>query len=176
MRIFVLLFLLVACETPSDNQNTLHELPTGTTDVARRAPEIEDVEEAYKQERYSWIATRFAGPENTLMYRELYTDHWTWQYVGFAFLKSEDYLRATAAFRRVMEIKPKFSPAIYNLACVAALTDKQDQALELIQLLATRVQGYQSLKTKYRQMIQTDEDFAMLRSHPRFATTLSLFK
>src|SRR5690606_22232946 len=101
-----------------------------------------EIEQAYQKDDHAWITSRFAGDDSTLNFRDSFTDHWTWQYVGYAFLRSGDYPRATMAFRRVLDIKGDFSPAIYNLACVASLSGSYDQAFELLQLLATRVRPY----------------------------------
>src|SRR5690606_19191008 len=77
---------------------------------------VDDIEAAHKNSQYAWISEKFAGPEGVVWYEHKFIDHWTWQYIGYSFLKTEDYPRATIAFRRMLAIKPDYSPTMYNLA------------------------------------------------------------
>jgi tetratricopeptide (TPR) repeat protein len=173
MRLLVVFLLLSACVTHPAPQQVA--VAPANLEV-RPVPDLTAVEKAYKEDRYAWIAQTFAVGENKLLHRATIDDHWTWQYVGYAYLKTGDHARAASAFRRVMELKPKFSPAIYNLACVAALGGNQEESLEILQLLASRVRPFQSLKRKYREMLMSDEDLTNIRTHERYPSTVALFQ
>ena len=148
----------------------------GELQTMRPVPDLTAIESLYKQDRFVESSEQFTAPSNKVYHVGSIADHWTWQYVGFAFLKVGDYQRSTIAFRRVMEIKPKFSPAMYNLACVASLSGNLDESLELLQLLATRVRQYKALKRKYLALITSDADLAAIRSHDSYKRTVALFQ
>ena len=126
----------VSCVSDGTLQS-VHADSAGVVSEVGPVPDAKRIEQAHNEDDFVWITSRFSGSDGTLNYRDAIADYWIWQYVGYAFLRTADYPRATVALRRVLQLKPNFSPAIYNLACIATLSRQSDQAIELLQLLAS---------------------------------------
>jgi tetratricopeptide (TPR) repeat protein len=72
------------------------------------------------------------------------------------------YKAADHHFRRVVALNPDYSPSVYyNLACIAALTDETEDALDWLEKAVAR--GYQNW-----QAIQTDPDLINIRGTERY--------
>jgi len=138
-------------------------------------PSREDIEDWHREEQLADIVNAFAGEGDELRFEDIYDDHWTWTYVGFAMLRSGRYAHAIRSYRRALSINPSFSPAIYNMACAASLSERGDEALEIIQLLGSKVDGKPSLMAKYADFLDTDPDLVHVRTHPRFPQARRLF-
>ena len=88
-----------------------------------------------------------------------------WRYLGFAYIKTKDYERALASYRKALEIAPDMPQALYNTGIVYALKGDKDRAFEWLgKARATRKLDMTAL--------QTDADAETLRQDPRFAALM----
>jgi hypothetical protein len=88
-----------------------------------------------------------------------------WRYLGFAYIKTKDYDRALASYRKLLEIAPDMPQGLYNTGIVYALKGDTDRAFEwLARARATRKLDMTAL--------QTDPDAEALRKDPRFAALM----
>jgi len=80
-----------------------------------------------------------------------------------------NYRSAIDANQRVLQIRPQFAPARYNLAVSYFKARERDQALTALADISRRDEGI----AKVREVAVTDPEIADLRSDPRFARILA---
>jgi len=56
-----------------------------------------------------------------------------WRYLGFAYIKTKDYDRALASYRKLLEIATDMPQGLYNTGIVYALKGDTDRAFEWLQ-------------------------------------------
>ena len=86
---------------------------------------------------------------------------WEYIFLSSAPARSGRYDEARGILREGLEAKPGSPALLYTLACVEALADEREKALDLLNEAVARGE-------RFREYAQTDEDFASIRDDPRF--------
>lgn len=86
---------------------------------------------------------------------------WEYAFLAVPHLREGRYDEARRLLREGLETRPGNPSILYNLACAEALAGEGDTALEL---LDEAIDGNE----RFRELAQTDEDFASIRDDPRF--------
>jgi Flp pilus assembly protein TadD len=93
--------------------------------------------------------------------------HEAWNNRGIALGQIGRTEEAIAAFDQALAIKPDAPPVIYNKACIYALQQQIDLALQYLQ------QAIQLKSEYYREMARTDSDFDSIRDNARFQALIA---
>jgi tetratricopeptide (TPR) repeat protein len=86
---------------------------------------------------------------------------WEYTFAASPHLREGRYDDARRLLLEGLEAKPGSPPLLYDLACVEALDDESDKALELLSEAV-------AADERFRKYAQTDEDLASIRDDPRF--------
>lgn len=86
--------------------------------------------------------------------------------LGVVYLALEDYSAAEKAFLDVTAMSPEYPDAHYNLACVYAVTGRNEEALAALSRAV-------HLEPKARRWARDDKDLAGLRNVPEFEKVVS---
>jgi len=87
---------------------------------------------------------------------------WEYYFPALPARAAGDYDTARRILEEAIAEQPDLTALHYSLACIEALADNRDRALDELELAAT--------VDRYRACAQTDEDLASIRDDPRFPT------
>jgi tetratricopeptide (TPR) repeat protein len=91
---------------------------------------------------------------------------WEFAFAGMPARKAKRYDEAEALVKEGLELHPGNPSLLYELACLAALQGRHDEALE-------RLGNSLEAQPKYRKYAATDPDFDSLRDDPRFSALVA---
>lgn len=89
-----------------------------------------------------------------------------WNNRGIAHMDLQQYDPAIAAYDQALNLEPNYAEAWYNKACCYALQKDVSMAVQALK------QAIRLKPDRFRQLVQTDSDFAAIREQPAFQELL----